>query len=91
MNPLYLQIGIFVVVMVVFYALLIIPERKRRKKYQSMLDELKVNDEIMTRGGIYGKITKIKDDHIILESGPDKVRLKMAKESISTKIDKDNE
>lgn len=91
MNPLYLQMGIFLVVMVVFYALLIIPERKRRKKYQSMLDELKVNDEIMTRGGIYGKITKIKDDHIILESGPDKVRLKMAKESISTKIDKDNQ
>lgn len=91
MNPLYLQIGTFVIVMVVFYALLIIPERKRKKRYQEMIDELKVNDEVMTRGGIFGKITKIKDDYIVLESGPDKVRLKMAKESISTKIDKTEE
>lgn len=91
MNPLYLQIGTFVIVMVVFYALLIIPERKRKKRYQEMIDELKVNDEVMTRGGIFGKITKIKEDYIILESGPDKVRLKMAKESISTKIDKTEE
>ena len=75
---------ITVVFFVIMYALMIVPDKKRRKKYDQMLNDLKVNDEVMTRGGIIGKVIKIEDDNIILESGPDRVRFKMSKRSIST-------
>ena len=44
------------IVFVVFYFVLILPEKKRRKQYEEMLTNVKVNDEVMTRGGIIGKI-----------------------------------
>lgn len=78
----FIQLLPMVAVFVVFYALLIIPDRKRKKKYQEMLSKLKVNDEVQTRGGIIGRIVILKDDYIILESGPDRARLKITKDGI---------
>ena len=40
-----------------------------------MLNSLKLNDEIMTKGGIVGKITSIEDDYILLQTGPDRAKL----------------
>lgn len=74
--PIILMLGLF-------YAIIFIPESKRRKKYNQMIDNLKVNDEILTRGGIIGKIISIKDDYVILESGPDRARVKLSKQGIS--------
>lgn len=66
-----------------FYVMVFVPEKKRRKKYEEMLTTLKMNDEIMTKGGIMGKIVNIQDGYIILESGPDRARIKIAKQGIS--------
>ncbi len=77
-----------IAVLVVFYLLLIVPENKRKKKYTQMLENLKVDDEVLTRGGIMGKIVNIKDDYVILESGPDKSRIKLAKSGIGNLIEK---
>ena len=74
----------FVIMIVFFYLIIIIPENKRKKKYNTMLESLKVNDEIMTRGGIIGNVVIIKDDYVIIQSGPDKARLKMSKASIGS-------
>nr|WP_083573446.1 preprotein translocase subunit YajC [Clostridium fallax] len=79
-----MQILPFVVILGVFYLFLILPEKKRRKKYEGMLDSLKVNDEVLTRGGIIGKIITIKDDYVVVESGPERARLKLSKQGIST-------
>ena len=49
-----------------------------------MLSEIKVNDKIMTKGGIIGKIVKIQDDTIVIVSGPDKVKIEFTKEAIGT-------
>ena len=49
-----------------------------------MLEELRVNDEVITRGGIVGKISRIHDDFVIVESGPDKVKFKLSKSGIAT-------
>lgn len=78
------QLAPFIILVVMFYFFIILPDKKRRKKYGEMLNTLKVNDEVMTKGGIMGKIVNIKDDYIVVESGPDKARLKMSKDSIST-------
>lgn len=73
----------FVFIMVIFYFFIMMPEKKRKKRYSSMLEELRVNDEIMTRGGIIGKIVRINDDFVIVESGPDKVKFKLNKKGIA--------
>ncbi|MFD3156419.1 preprotein translocase subunit YajC [Haloimpatiens sp. FM7330] len=73
---------------VVFYLIIFIPENKRKKKFRAMLDNLKVNDEVMTRGGIIGSIVNIKDDYIIMQTGPNNVRIKLSKNGIATILDK---
>ena len=73
----------FVLVLVIFYAILIIPENKRKKKYNAMLSALEVNDDVVTRGGIIGKVVNIQDDYVIVQSGPDKARIKITKNGIS--------
>lgn len=73
----------WIAVLVIFYAILIIPENKRKKKYNAMLSALEVNDEVVTRGGIIGKVVNIQDDYVIVQSGPDKARIKITKNGIS--------
>lgn len=79
----------FLLVFVIFYFLLILPEKKRKKKYQTMLDELKVNDEVLTRGGIIGKITHMDEKSVTLETSPAKTKIKFDKSGISHKIKMD--
>ena len=78
------------IVFVVFYLVLLLPEKKRKKQYMQMLDDLQANDEIMTRGGIIGKIISLDGDNMVLESGPDRARLKMTKNAIANKIYKED-
>ena len=73
----------------IMYFLLILPEKKRTKKYNSMLSELKVNDEVLTRGGIIGKIITIEEDQMVIQSRPDRVRFRVTKNSIAQKLNKD--
>lgn len=71
------------VIMIVFvYIVVLVPENKRKKKYREMLDNLKVNDEVMTKGGIIGKIINIQDRGILLQTGPDKIRIKLDKTGV---------
>lgn len=77
------------VVFVAFYFILIMPQKKRDKKVREMLDAVVVGDEIMTIGGIYGKIVAIKDDKITLETGADKNKIVMARSSIKEVFSKD--
>ena len=68
---------------VVLLVVMIIPQRKRDKKVKDMLSSLKQGDRVRTIGGIYGTISSIKDDVIILSVGPDKVKLVFARGAIS--------
>ena len=78
-----IQYAPFILMIGLFYLFIFVPENKRKKKYSSMINSLKVNDEVMTRGGILGKLTNIQDKHVILETGPDKMRVKLDKSGIS--------
>ena len=73
----------------IMYFLLILPEKKRTKKYNEMLSALKVNDEVLTRGGIIGKIITIDEDQMVIQSGPDRVRFRITKNAIAQKLSKD--
>lgn len=71
-----------IIVLGLFYLMIFIPEKKRKKQYNDMLSSLKVNDEVVSKGGIMGKIINIQEDYIILETGPDRARIKLAKMGI---------
>ena len=58
-----------ILIFVVFYFLLIRPQRKKDKEAKAMLDNLKVGDRICTIGGIYGTITGLREDTIVLSVG----------------------
>ncbi len=73
-----------VLLLVVFYFFLIRPQNKRQKEIDKMLSELKTGDRVKTIGGIYGRITHVKDDVITIECGPSKVELVFDRRAIST-------
>ena len=78
-----------IAIVVVFYLFLLLPEKKRKKQYNAMMEGLKLNDEIMTRGGVIGKIVGLEDREMILESGPNNVRIRFAKNAVASKIYKE--
>ena len=71
-----------VLIFVVFYFLLIRPQRKKDKKAKDMLKQLKVGDRVCTIGGIYGTIDNIKDDVLTLVIGTEKTKLMFARWAI---------
>ncbi|AOZ75550.1 preprotein translocase subunit YajC [Clostridium pasteurianum] len=79
----YIIIIYMVIVLGLFYMMIFLPERKRKKKFNDLISSIKVNDEVVTTGGIIGKITNIQDDYVIIQSGPDKARLKVLKRAIN--------
>ncbi|WHH59029.1 preprotein translocase subunit YajC [Petroclostridium sp. X23] len=72
----------YILIFAVFYFILILPQRRKDKKMKEMLAALKVGDEIVTIGGIYGKVISIKDDVLTIEVGADKTKLRVARWSV---------
>lgn len=58
----------FVAIFGIFYFLVILPQKKQRQQLQDMIGQLKINDEIVTNGGVIGKIKEIKDTSFIIQS-----------------------
>ncbi len=58
-----LQFAPMVFIFVIFYFLLIAPMRKKQKKTQEMLTKLKKGDDVVTQGGIFGRVSALDDDH----------------------------
>jgi preprotein translocase subunit YajC len=77
-----IQLSPLIVMMIIFYIVIFVPESRRKKKYGSMLRSLKVNDEIMTKGGIVGKIINIQDSFVVIQTGPDRVKIKLDKTGV---------
>lgn len=63
----------------IFYFLIIKPQKSKEKKIKEMRNNLSVGDEIITIGGIYGKVVKIKEDVLTIEVGADKNKLIITK------------
>lgn len=73
------QVVPLIAIVVIFYFLLIRPQRKKDKEVKAMLANLKVGDRITTIGGIYGNISAIKDDIITITVGPEKATMMIAR------------
>ncbi|HET9062456.1 MAG TPA: preprotein translocase subunit YajC [Candidatus Binatia bacterium] len=57
-------------IIVVFYFLLIRPQQKQAREHRQMVEGLKKNDQVVTSGGLYGRIEDIQGDHLRLEIAP---------------------
>ena len=68
----------------IFYFLLIMPQQRKQKKWQAMLNELKTGDRIVTSGGLRGTIVGLKDDAVTLRVPPDNLRVEVSRGSVVT-------
>ena len=81
-NPIATLLGTFlpmVLIFVVFWFILIRPQRKKDKQVKEMLNNLKAGDRVCTIGGIYGTIVGIKDDTVTLSVGRDNLSMVIAR------------
>ena len=58
----------FVFIFGIFYFLVILPQKRQRQQLQEMITQLKINDEVVTNGGIIGRIKEVKDTSFIIQS-----------------------
>ncbi|HYB94314.1 MAG TPA: preprotein translocase subunit YajC [Vicinamibacterales bacterium] len=79
-SPL-IQLLPFAIVLAIFYFVIMLPMKKRQKKVQEFLAGLKEGDKVVTTGGIFGSIAKVRDDAVQLQIAPN-VRVDVAKAAI---------
>ena len=68
---------------VFFYFFIIRPEKKRNKEMQNMLNNIQVADEVITNGGIIGRVLSVKEDTVLLETGSDRTKIRVLKTAIA--------
>lgn len=78
LNALILPVA-FIAIM---YLMVFLPQKKRDKQHREMLETLKVGDNIVTTGGIMGKVVNIKDDEITIETSVEKTKIKVIKSAV---------
>ena len=71
-----------VAIFVVFYFLLIRPQQKKAKEHRALVAALKRGDRVVTNGGIYGQVTHVADDHLMVEIA-DGVRVRILRDAVS--------
>lgn len=71
----------------IFYFILIRPQSKRAKEHRNLVSDLAKGDEIVTNGGLLGKITGVSEQYVTLEVA-DNVELKIQKQSVATVLPK---
>ena len=84
-------IGQFIPLILIFaimYFLLIRPQQKRLKEHKAMVDALRRGDQVVTQGGLIGKVAKVKDDDEIEVDLSDNVRVRVVKSTIAQVLSK---
>lgn len=67
----------------IFWLLIIRPEKKRTKQMQAMLNSLQVADEVVTNGGIIGLVVSVSNDTVLIETGSDRTKIRVLKSAIA--------
>ena len=75
----------FILIFLIMYLMVIRPQQRKAKEHQEMLKKLKKNDEVMTSGGIYGKVVALADNVVTLEVAPN-VRIRVHRPQISAVV-----
>jgi len=89
-NPQFISVLYIVGLFAILYFLMIRPQQQRQKKHQEMIRSIKTDDKVITIGGIYGSIVKIKEDSVVLQVA-ENVRIEFLKSAISQVVSKEDE
>lgn len=74
-------------IFVIFYLLLILPQQRKQKQHASMINSLKKGDQILTSSGMYGTVVDVKEQKIVLKIA-DEVKIEIIKSAVAAVIDK---
>ena len=81
-SAFFVQLFPLLLIFVVFYMFLIRQQQKRAKEHEAKINAVQKNDEVVTAGGLMGKVTKVADDYVEVEIAPN-VRVKAVKSTIA--------
>ena len=85
----FLQLAPWVLIFVIFYVLMIRPQQQRVKQHQAAIAAIKKGDEVVTGGGIRGRVTKVTDDEAEIEIAQG-VRVRVVKGTLSQVLTKNS-
>jgi len=74
-------------IFVIFYLLLILPQQRKQKQHTSMINSLKKGDQILTTSGMYGTVVDVKEQKIVVKIA-DEVKVEIIKSAVGAVIDK---
>ena len=80
------SVFMIVLMLVLMYFMIIRPQRKKTKEEKQMRENLQVGDEIVTIGGIYGRVISLKEDTIVIESKSDHSKLTFARWALQSNL-----
>ena len=86
-NSIWQMLLLPALLILVFYFLLIRPQSKRAKEQRSMLDKITIGDEVVTAGGILGKIVRLRDSYVVLQLSK-QVEVTLQKSSVASLLPK---
>ncbi len=72
-----------ILMFVVMYFFMIRPQKKREKEVQNMRSNLQIGDEVVTSGGIIGIVASLKEDTVVIETGSDRSKVRIARWAIA--------
>ncbi|MBQ5816707.1 MAG: preprotein translocase subunit YajC [Oscillospiraceae bacterium] len=72
-----------ILMFVVMYFFMIRPQKKREKEVQSMRNNLQIGDEVVTSGGIIGIVASLKEDTVVIETGSDRSKVRIARWAVA--------
>ncbi|AFT71940.1 MULTISPECIES: preprotein translocase subunit YajC [Alcanivoracaceae] len=82
-----IELIMLVVMIAVFYFFLIRPQQKRAKEHRNLVQNLNKGDEVVTAGGILGRVTKVTDEFVVVEIS-DNLEIKLQKQSVQATLPK---
>ena len=77
----------FIILFIVFYFLLIRPQSKRAKEHKSMVDAISKGDEIVTQGGLYGRVSEVREEYLQVKLA-DNVEVKLQRGAVMSMLPK---
>ena len=80
----YLSLGMIAIVVLLFWFVILRPQKKQEKEAAQMRDSIKAGDEITTIGGIIGRVVIVRDDKLMIETGNDKTKITILKSSVKS-------
>lgn len=80
-GSLIIQLLPFVAIFAIFYFLVILPQKRKQQETKDMVAQLKINEEVITNGGLIGKIKEIRDTSFVIQSA-EKSFIEVAKTAV---------